>query len=207
MVYEQLTPDNSAMMMIDYGVGFANVFRSHELGAHVNNVVALAKSAKAFGVPLVVTGGEDDKPSGPIYPELAEIVGNGVIRREGNFDAFRTAEFEAAVAATGRRKLVMAGLMTEGCVLQTALGALRRDYEVYVVADASAGESVEAHRMALLRMTQLGVVPVTWLSLATEYQASWSNSATVKEYTQIVAQHSSGLAMGLRAYRAAAALV
>ncbi|MEV6718042.1 isochorismatase family protein [Lentzea sp. NPDC051208] len=204
MLNQPLTPENSAIVLIDHGVGFANLFRSHEVAAHVNNVVALAETAQAFEVPLIVTGGADDKPSGPLYGELAKAIGDHeVIVREGNFDAFRTTAFESAITATKRQNLVIAGLMTEGCVLQTALGALQRNYSVYLVTDASAGETAEAHQMAVLRMTQLGVVPVTWLSLATELQGSWNNLATVKAYTEILSRRSVSLAMGLHSHQAA----
>src|ERR1700745_4189792 len=100
-----LSTENSAVVMIDHAVGFGNVFRSHDLSLHVNNTVALAKTAGVFGIPLVLTNGAD--------------TGDGhVIVREGNFvNAFQTPEFAAAIESAGRRKLIMSGLLTEGCIL------------------------------------------------------------------------------------------
>ena len=93
-----------------------------------------------------------------------------MIHRGGSFDAFDFPGFEAAVAGTGMRHLVIAGLMTEGCILHTSLGALRRDYTVSLVIDATAGETTAIHDAAVTRLLQLGVVPVSWLSFASELQ-------------------------------------
>lgn len=111
-----LTPENSAVVMIDHAVGFGNVFRSRDLSLHVNNTVGLAKTAGVFGIPLVLTNGADTGPYGPLFSELRAETGDGrVIVREGNFiNAFQTPQFAAAVESAGRRKLVMSGLLTEG---------------------------------------------------------------------------------------------
>jgi len=133
--------------------------------------VALAKTAVGYGVPLVVSTGPQNDPRGPLYPEVATVIGDHpVIHRGGSFDAFDFPGFEAAVAETGMRHLVIAGLMTEGCILHTTLGALRRDYGVSLVIDATAGENTAIHDAAVTRLLQLGVVPVSWLSFASELQ-------------------------------------
>ena len=143
-----LTPDNSAIVMIDHAVRFGNVFRSHDLSLHVNNTVGLAKTAGVFGIPLVLTNGADTGPYGPLFSELRAVtVGARVIVREGNFiNALQTPRFAAAIESAGRRKLVMSGLLTEGCVLGTALAGLERGYEVYLAVDATAGETLETHQ-------------------------------------------------------------
>ena len=195
-----LTPENSAVVMIDHAVGFGNLFRSHDLSLHVNNTVGLAKTAGVFGIPLVLTNGADTGPYGPLFSELRAETGDGrVIVREGNFiNAFQTPEFAAAVESAGRRKLVMSGLLTAGCVLGTALAGLERGYEVYVAVDATAGETLETHQVAVQRMIQAGVVPVTWLSLASQYQGSYTNHETVQGFLALMTQHSAAFGMLLQ---------
>jgi hypothetical protein len=192
-----LTPENSAVVMIDHAVGFGNVFRSHDLSLHVNNTVGLAKTAGVFSIPLVLTNGADTGPYGPLFSELKAETGDGrVIVREGNFiNAFQTPQFAAAVESAGRRKLVISGLLTEGCVLGTALAGLERGYEVYVAVDATAGETLETHQVAVQRMIQAGVVPVTWLSLASQYQGSYTNHETVQGFLGLMTQHSAAFGM------------
>jgi nicotinamidase-related amidase len=195
-----LTPENSAVVMIDYAVGFGNVFRSHDLSLHVNNTVGLAKTAGVFGIPLVLTNGADTGPYGPLFSELRAETGDGrVIVREGNFiNAFQTPQFAAAVESAGRRKLVMSGLLAEGCVLGTALAGLERGYEMYVAVDATAGETLETHQVAVQRMIQAGVVPVTWLSLASQYQGSYTNHETIQGFLGLTTQHSAAFGMLLQ---------
>jgi nicotinamidase-related amidase len=134
-------------------------------------VVGLAKTATLYGSGLVVTNGEASKPSGPLYPELVAVLGDRpVYERTTAFNAFLDEPFAQAVRDTGRRRLVIGGIATDGCVLQTVLGALREGYEAYVVVDATASTSKEAHDMAVQRMVMASVVPVTWWSLAAEFQ-------------------------------------
>ncbi|MEV4352700.1 isochorismatase family protein [Actinoplanes sp. NPDC049596] len=171
MNLEPLSPANSTVVLVDYAVGFANLLRSHDLREHLNNTVGLAKTAKLYGAGLVVTNGESGKPSGPLYPELLAALGDQpVIERKTAFNSFLDPAFAAAVEATGRRRLLIGGIATDGCVLQTALGAVRAGYETYVVADASASLSKEAHDTAIQRMAMAGIVPVTWWSVAAEFQ-------------------------------------
>ncbi|WP_405834954.1 isochorismatase family protein [Streptomyces sp. NBC_01176] len=189
--------------MIDHAVGFANLFRSHHLAEHVNNTVALAKTALVYDLPLVVTNGADTSPSGPLFGQFKQVLGDReVVVRQGNFDAFATERFAEALAATGRRKLLLSGLMTEGCVLQTALSGLERGYDVHVVVDAVAGETREIHDAAVQRMVQAGVVPVTWLSVASELQGTYENLATVEGFMGLMAEHSPTLGMYLQYYGA-----
>ncbi|WP_367125378.1 isochorismatase family protein [Streptomyces phytohabitans] len=171
MAPEPLTPADTTVVLVDYAVGFANLLGSHDLAQHVNNVVGLAKTAKWYGSGLVVTNGESTKPSGPLYPELLDVLGDHpVIERAVDFDSFRDERFAAAVRAEGRENLVIGGIATDGCVLQTALGGMRAGYRVHVVVDASASLSTEAHDAAVQRLALAGAVPVTWFSLAAEFQ-------------------------------------
>ena len=170
-VPERLTPENTTIVLIDHAVGFANVLGSTDVGKHVNNVVGLAKTAKLFGSGLVVTNALPGKPSGPLYPELLEVLGDQkIIERPGATNAFADENFAEAVRATGRKKLAIAGVSTEGCVLQSVLGALRDGYEVYLVVDASGSVTEETHNVAIQRMVAAGATPVTWFSLAGEFE-------------------------------------
>lgn len=189
MDIERRTPGNTAIVLIDYVTGFANLFRSQPVQENVSGAVALAKTAVGYGVPLVVSTGPQNDPRGPLHPEVAAVIGDHpVIHRAGSFDAFDFPGFEAAVAATGMRHLVIAGLMTEGCILHTSLGALRRDYTVSLVIDATAGETTAIHDAAVTRLIQLGVVPVSWLSFASELQRTYDNLDTVGVYLDIQMQ-------------------
>ncbi len=168
---EVLTPENTTIILIDYAVGFANLLRSQDVATHINNVVGLAKTAVWYNSGLVVTNGLPSKPSGPLYPELLTAIGDHpIIERSTAFNSFLDENFAEAVRRTGRKKLVIGGIATDGCVLQTVLGALREGYEVYVVVDATASLTKEAHDMAIWRMVLAGTVPITWFSLAAEFQ-------------------------------------
>ena len=196
MAPEPLTPQNTTVVLVDFAVGFANLLRSHDLGEHLNNVVGLAKTAKFFGSGLVVTNGLPAKPSGPLYPQLIEVIGDQpVIERPGFFDCFRDEAFADAVRRTDRRKLVIAGVSTEGCVLQTVLGALRAGYEAHIVVDTCASLTVETHQTAVQRLVQAGAVPVTWYSVAGEFQADHRNP-TAPLYQQIMREHVPAMSMG-----------
>ena len=195
-----LSPDNSTVVLVDYAVGFANLLRSHDLRDHITSAVGLAKTAKAYGAGLVVTNGEATKPSGPLYPELLAAIGDEpVIERTTAFDSFLDPAFAAAVEATGRRRLLIGGIATDGCVLQTALGAVRAGYETYVVADASASTSLEAHQTALQRMAMAGITPVTWWSVAAEFQLE-PRFADSPIRTQLMAELQPAMTMGGRVF-------
>lgn len=196
MARKHVSADDSAIVLIDYAVGFANLFRSHTVAENSNAAVAVAKIAQIYRVPLVVTNGPDEAPSGPLYPALKEALGDHpVVVRFGAFDGFDEPQFAEAIEATGRRRLVMAGLMTEGCLLQTALTAVDRGYEVFAVIDASAGETQETHQVAVQRMIQAGVIPTTWLSIVAEYQRTWQNEATRPGFAALINSHTAPFAM------------
>ncbi|GGP44836.1 isochorismatase family protein [Saccharothrix coeruleofusca] len=203
MSLEPLTPQNTTVVLVDHAVGFANVLRSHDTAAHINNVVGLAKTAKLFDTGLVVTNGLPIKPSGPLYPQLREVLGDHpVIERGGNFNAFLDEGFADAVRATGRRRLAIAGVSTEGCVLQTVLGALREGYDVHLVVDASASLTAETHETAVRRMVQAGAVPTTWFSLAGEFTVD-HRSPTAPHFQRLMREHVPTMAMGVRSWLSA----
>lgn len=201
-----LTPDDTTVVLVDFAVGFANILRSHNLSEHISNVTGLAKTAKLYRSGLVVTNGESSKPSGPLYPELLEVLGDHpVIERPASyaFNAFRDPAFADAVRGENRKRLVIAGIATDGCVLQTALGALREGYEAYIVVDAVASPSKEAHDVAVQRMIMSGVVPVTWWSLAAEFQLD-PRFTDAPYRTELMAQFQPAMTMAARTFFAGA---
>ncbi|MEJ2854204.1 MULTISPECIES: isochorismatase family protein [unclassified Saccharothrix] len=203
MSLEPLTPENTTVVLVDHAVGFANVLRSHDTATHLNNVVGLAKTAKLYGSGLVVTNGLPTKPSGPLYPQLREVLGDHpVVERGGNFNAFLDDDFAAAVRATGRRRLAIAGVSTEGCVLQTVLGGLREGYDVHLVVDASASITAETHETAVRRMVQAGAVPITWFSLAGEFTVD-HRSPSAPHFQQLMREHVPTMSMGVQSWLSA----
>jgi nicotinamidase-related amidase len=193
---EPFTPQNTTIMMVDYSVGFVNTFRSHTVSEHITATVALAKTALGFRSGLVVNLGKGQSP----YPQLVDALGNyPIIYRGGEYNALDNPEVAAAVKKIGRPRLAIAGISTDGCVIQTALGALRLGYTVALVEDATAGLTREAHDISVRRMMQAGVVPVSWLALATEFQMNWDRGETAQAYFKLIADASPGLHMGIQA--------
>lgn len=191
MAYTPLTADNSAVVLIDHEVGFSNLIGSHPIADNLNATLALARTAKVFELPLVVTSAYEDSPAGPLYPELVEVLGDTpVIHRDPVFDAFDSAEFSAAVEATGRKKLIMAGVLTEICLAFTALTALDQGHEVYIVVDASAGSTKETHDAALMRLVQAGAVPVDWMTVGSEVMRGWVDQPKAPAFGEVIYTHS-----------------
>ncbi|WP_433870182.1 isochorismatase family protein [Saccharopolyspora sp. CA-218241] len=190
MATTPLTRENSAIVLIDHEVGFSNLVKSHNIEETVNNTVALAKVAQVFDLPLVVTAARETDPAGPLYPELKRVLGDHpVIHRAPVFDSFDNDEFAAAIEATGRTKLVMAGIQTDVCLALTVLTALNRGYEVYVVVDASGATTEETHDTAVMRLAQAGAVPVNWLAVASELLRGWVDEPLAPAIGEIIYEH------------------
>ena len=166
-----------------------------------NNVVALAKAAKAFSIPTTITTVETDGFSGNTYPELLAVApGNKILERTSmnSWDDQNVRDALAANAARGRKKVVVSGLWTEVCNTTFALSCLHdTDYDIYMVADASGGTSVDAHKYAMDRMVQAGVVPVTWQQVLLEWQRDWARKETYDAVIDIVREHSGAYGMGV----------
>ena len=182
-----LTPQNAAMVLIDYQPSqFAGV-QSMDRNLLLENIVSTVKIAKLFGVPIVhstinVTTGRGQ----PTVPELAELLADSPPIDRTTLNSWEDADFLAAVRATGRRKLILCALWTEICMAFPALDALREGYDVYPVVDAIGGTSGEAHRAGLERVVQAGGRPISWVALACELQRDWSREDTVADVVEIV---------------------
>ncbi|AUX48570.1 hydrolase [Sorangium cellulosum] len=186
-----LRPEDSVLVLIDHQpFQFANL-HSHEPGLIVNNVVGLAKAAKAFKVPTILTtvleerGGYLIKSLQDVFPEQKPINRTFI----NTWEDRRVVE---AVAKTGRKQLVLAALWTEICLAMPAIHALADGYDVFIVTDASGGVSAEAHDMAIRRMVAAGAVPITWLAVTSEWQRDWAREDSVAALAEILGGHGGG---------------
>ncbi|MER6070597.1 hydrolase [Streptomyces sp. NPDC001393] len=192
-----LTPENSVMLFVDHQPQMFFGTASGDRTAIVNATVGLAKAAKAFGVPTVLTTVAAESFSGPLLPQLAEVFpGQEVIDRT-TMNAWEDNAVVEAIKATGRRKIVISGLWTEVCIVLPVLSALGQGYEVYVVADASGGVTPQAHEHAIERMVNAGAVPVTWIQVLLELQRDWARAETYLPVMEIVKEHGGAYGLGV----------
>jgi nicotinamidase-related amidase len=189
-VLEMLTPQNSAIALIDYQPAMYQGVQSHDRLVTFNNVQVLAKAAKLFGIPTVISTVAKDSFSGPFMPEIIELFPDHNVIDRTSMNSWLDANFRQAVHATGRKKLVVAGLWTEACVLFPTLDLLKEGFEVYVPADACGDLSPEAHNRAMDRMTQAGAVPITSLQYVFELQQDWARAETYNGVMEILKAHS-----------------
>jgi nicotinamidase-related amidase len=182
-----ITPQNSALVLIDYQPSQFATVRSMDQDLLRQNIVSVVKTARAFELPVVhstvnVASGQQQ----PTVPELAELLEDAPPIDRTSVNSWEDTDFVDAVHATGRRKLIFCALWTEVCMAFTALDALREGYDVYPVVDAIGGTSVEAHRAGIDRVVQAGGVPIGWVSLACELQRDWNRVETVPQIVEIV---------------------
>ncbi|MFK4541411.1 nicotinamidase-related amidase [Streptomyces tendae] len=183
-----LTPEESVLALIDHQpFQFANL-HSHEPTMVINNVVGLAKAAKVFDVPAILTTVVEER-GGLLLQGLQDVFPEQKPINRTLINTWQDERVVDAVKATGRKKLIIAGLWTEICVAMPAIQAAGEGFEVYVVTDASGGVSKEAHDMAVQRMIQAGVVPVTWTAVLGEWQRDWAREETVQGVAGVQAQH------------------
>jgi nicotinamidase-related amidase len=182
-----LTPQNSALVIIDFQpVQVASII-SMDRRELVANVVAVARAARLYGLPIVLSSvNAETGLNKPTIHQLVEALPNVVPIDRTSINAWEDVDFVAAVKATGRQKLIMVALWTEVSLVFPTLDALREGYEVYPVVDAVAGTSVEAHRAGLQRIVQAGAQPVSWIQLACELQRDWNRTNTAKGFAEIV---------------------
>lgn len=182
-----LTPQNCALLIIDFQPIQVTSIASMDRRELVTNVVAVAKTARLYGLPVVMT--TVNVKSGfnkPTIHQLQEVFPDMVAIDRSTLNAWEDDAFLKAVKATGRKKLVMVALWTEVCLCFPALSALRDGYEVFPVVDAVGGTSRVAHQAALDRITQAGGQPVSWVQLICELQRDWGRQATVPAFAEIL---------------------
>ena len=195
---EVLTPDNCQMIFIDQQPQMAFGVQSIDRQALKNNVVALAKSAKVFNIPTIITTVETESFSGNTFPELLDVFPGKDILERTSMNSWDDQKVRDALKANGKKKVVVSGLWTEVCNNTFALCAmLEGDYEIYMVADASGGTSKDAHDFAMQRMIQAGVIPVTWQQVMLEWQRDWARKESYYAVMDIVREHSGAYGMGV----------
>lgn len=195
---ELLTPHNCQIIFIDQQPQMAFGVQSIDRQVLKNNVVALAKAAKVFAIPTTLTTVETLGFSGHTYPELLGVFPESPILERTSMNSWDDQKVRDALAANGRKKVVVSGLWTEVCNNSFALSAmLEGGYEIYMVEDASGGTSKTAHDYAMQRMIQVGVVPVTWQQVMLEWQRDWARKDSYDAVMDIVREHSGAYGMGV----------
>ena len=185
-----LTPENSAIALIDYQPAMYQGVQSHDRIVTLNNVQILAKAAKLFNVPTVISTVAKDTFSGPFMPEVTQLFPKQNIIDRTSMNAWLDADFRKAVYATGRKKFVLTGLWTEACVLFPTLDMLKEGFEIYIAADACGDLSPEAHDRAMERTLQAGAVPITSCQYMFELQQDWARTETYEGVMEILRAHS-----------------
>ncbi len=195
---EVLTPTNCQLIFIDQQPQMAFGVQSMDRQVLKNNTVALAKAAKVFNIPTIITTVETESFSGHTYPELLDVFPGKDILERSSMNSWDDQKVRDALAANGKKKVIVSGLWTEVCNNSFALCAmLEGGYEIYMVADASGGTSKEAHDYAMQRMIQAGVVPVTWQQVMLEWQRDWAHRETYDAVMAVVREHSGAYGMGV----------
>jgi len=190
-----LRPEDSIVVLIDHQPYQFTNLNSHDATTIVNNVVGLAKGAKVFNVPTILTtvieerGGYIIKQLQDVYPDQKPINRTWI-------NTWQDPQVTDIVKKSGRKQLVLAALWTEVCLAQPAIQALGEGYEVFVVTDASGGVSAESHDMAVRRLVQAGAIPITWMAVVSEWQRDWAREKTAIELAGVMAEHggASGIA-------------
>ena len=182
-----LTPQNSALIIIDYQPVQVTSVASMDRRELVTNIVAVAKIAKLYGVPVVAsTVNVKSGRNQTTISKLQEVLTGVQTFDRTTINAWEDVEFVHAVRATGRKKLIMTALWTEACLTFPALDAMRDGYQVYPVVDAVGGTSLVAHRTALERVVQAGAVPIGWVQLICELQRDWAREKTAPKFAEVL---------------------
>ncbi|MDT0633680.1 isochorismate family cysteine hydrolase YcaC [Spectribacter hydrogenoxidans] len=174
--YRRLDKNDAAMLLVDHQSGLISLVQDFSPGEFKNNVLATAACGKYFGLPTILTTSFEEGPNGPLVPELIETFPDApYIARPGNINAWDNEDFVNAVKATGKKQLIIAGVVTEVCVTFPALSAIEEGYEVFVITDASGTFNEVTRHSAWLRMQQAGVQLMNWFAMAGELHRDWRN--------------------------------
>ncbi|SDK46024.1 Nicotinamidase-related amidase [Agrobacterium fabrum] len=192
-----LEPPQPTVLMIDQQAGLAFGVGSTDRQVLFSNMVALAKTAKAFGLPVVVSTSASKVYSGPVMPVIQAVLPGVASIERHNMNAWEDDRVVTAVGQTGRKRLLVSGLLTEACVSFPVLSALAAGYEVSVVADACGGVTSDSHALALRRMEAAGATMTSWLQVLLELQRDWTRKETYGDARAIVEAHAGGYGIGL----------
>lgn len=191
-----LRPEDSILVLIDHQpYQFANL-HSHDPASIINNVIGLAKTAKVFSVPTILTSVLQER-GGYLIKGLLDVFPDQKPINRTFINTWEDPSVTSIVKKSGRKQLILAGLYTEICVAMPAIQAIGEGYDVFVVTDACGGVSNEAHDMAVRRMVQVGVVPINWVAVLGEWQRDWAREKTAAGVAGVVLEHggSGGVAL------------
>ena len=192
-----LTPETSTMLLVDLQAGLGFAVESASRQVLLNNAVALARTAAAFSVPVVVSTSASRVYSGPLLPALQDALpGVKAIERKP-MNVWEDDTVKNAILATGRTRLILAGFLTEACVSFSALSALDEGFDVFVVGDACGGLTLASHELALRRLEQAGARLTSWIQVLLEFQRDWTRHATYEAARAIAVANGGGYGMGL----------
>lgn len=174
--YRRLDKNDSAVLLVDHQSGLCNVVGDFSPDEFKNNVLALADLAKYFQLPTILTTSFEEGPNGPLVPELKEMFSDApYIARPGQINAWDNEDFVNAVKATGKKQLIIAGVVTEVCVAFSALSAMEEGYDVFVATDASGTFNQTTREAAWARMSAAGAQLMSWFGIACELHRDWRN--------------------------------
>ena len=187
---QMVTPENCALALIDYQPAMYQGVQSHDRLVVMHNVQTLARAAKVFNLPTVLTTVAKDSFSGPFMPEVTDLFPGQQIIDRTSINSWLDPNFRDAIKATGRKKILLAGLWTSACVSFPAFDMLEEGYEIYVPTDACGDTSDEAHERAVQRLVQAGAVPSTTFQTVFELQQDWARGDTYDGVMDILYRHS-----------------
>lgn len=196
-IHSLLTPDSVALILIDHQPQMIFGVQSIDRQTLINNTAGLAKAAKIFNVPTVLTTVAADAFSGPLVPQVQSVFPDIVPVDRTSMNAWDDAKFRAAVEATGRKRVIIAALWTEVCLVMPVIDMLREGYEVFIVTDASGATSPEAHERSIQRLIQAGAVPAVWLQVALELQRDWARVETYDAVINLAKDHGGAYGAGI----------
>jgi nicotinamidase-related amidase len=192
-----LTPDNCVVALIDHQPQMLFGVTSIDRQTLINNVVGFSKATKVFDVPTILSTVESKSFSGYIWPQLKAQFPDTTPIERSSMNSWDDARFVAAIKASGRKKIVLAGLWTEVCVAFPTIQAIADGYEVYVVEDLCGDLDVRTHDAAMRRVEQAGAKPVTWIQVMLEWQRDWALTETYDAVMEIVKTHAGAYGAGV----------
>lgn len=197
MSLELLEPDNCAVLMVDQQAGLAFGVGSEDRQVLVNNTIALAKTANVFNLPIIASTSATKVYSGPMMPAVQRVIPDIVPIDRRSMNAWEDETFINAVIATGRKRILISGMLTEACVSMLALSAKKDGYDVFIVGDACGGLTGRSNDLALRRLEASGVWMTSWLQVLLELQRDWTRKETYDGARAIVEEFGGGYGIGL----------
>jgi nicotinamidase-related amidase len=186
--YKRLNKDDAVVLLVDHQTGLISLVQDFSPNEFKNNVLALGDLARFFGLPTILTTSFEQGPNGPLVPELKEMFPDApYIARPGQINAWDNEDFVKAIKATGKKQLIIAGVVTEVCVAFPALSAIAEGFDVFVVTDASGTFNQITRDSAWSRMTQAGAQLMNWFAVACELHRDWRND--VEGLAKICSDH------------------